>query len=476
MKSSLAVSQIDFNVDEIYSVSDFLSLTKATLENSIPTCWLKGEISNLSRPASGHWYFSLKDERGQIRCALFRLSQRNIKFEPENGMEILVHAAPTLYEQRGDFQLIVRHIEPVGVGNLQAAFEQLKAKLHGEGLFDVQYKKSLPVEVNIIGVISSSNGAVIKDIIKVLNKRYPFADILLFDCVVQGEGSAEKLSQAIYAADKSKRCDVLILARGGGSLEDLWAFNEEVLARAVFATKTPIISAVGHETDTTIADFVADVRAPTPSAAAMMATPDRLELLNKLSKLQTNLHQSAQQTLGNYQQQLNQLGLNTLGFSRQLNVFSQRLDELNKRLSHQLKTTLSIKQGRLNTLSEQLKQHSPSASIRHKQHLNQLAKTQLSNAMQRHITQQRLSLSMLNQQLKKSINAVIEQQKYGLSKHISGLEHLSPLATLSRGYSISMSADNQVLQSTTKVKIGNSIITRLSDGKIYSQVDKIEKN
>ncbi|NYT27021.1 MAG: exodeoxyribonuclease VII large subunit [Candidatus Thiodubiliella endoseptemdiera] len=476
MKSSLAISQVDFNIDEIYSISDFLSLCKSTIENNVPTCWLKGEISNLSRPASGHWYFSLKDERGQVRCALFRLSQRNIQFNPENGMAVLVQAVPTLYEQRGDFQLIVRHIEPVGVGNLQAAFEQLKAKLRGEGLFDAQHKKPLPIEVKTIGVISSSNGAVIRDIIKVLNKRYPFSEILLFDCVVQGEGSAEKLSQAIYAADKSARCDVLILARGGGSLEDLWAFNEEVLARAVFAAKTPIISAIGHETDTTITDFVADIRAPTPSAAAMMATPDRLELLSKLDKLHSHLLQRTQQTLGDCQTQLNQLDLNTFGFNRQLNVFSQRLDELNKRLSSQLKTALNLNQSKLNTLSEQLKQHSPNMNIVHKQQLNQLVKIQLNNAIQRHITQQQLNLSSLSQQLKKSIDSLLKQQKYGLAKHTAGLEHLSPLATLSRGYSISMLEDNQVLDSTTKVKIGTSIITRLSDGKIHSQVKKIEKN
>jgi exodeoxyribonuclease VII large subunit len=200
--------ELDFNTDEIYSVSDFLSLCHSTIENNIPICWLRGEISNFSSPTSGHWYFSLKDKKGQVRCAMFRLSQRHIKFIPENGMEVLLQAAPTLYQARGDFQLIIRRIEPVGVGNLQAAFEQLKAKLRDEGLFDKQHKKILPVKVNTIGVVSSSNGAVIQDIIKVLNKRYPFAEILLSDCVVQGEGSAKKLAQAVQAADKYGHCDV----------------------------------------------------------------------------------------------------------------------------------------------------------------------------------------------------------------------------------------------------------------------------
>jgi exodeoxyribonuclease VII large subunit len=464
-----------FNIDEIYTVSDFLSLCNKTIENNIPTCWLQGEISNLSRPASGHWYFSLKDSRGQIRCALFRLNQRNIKFNPENGLEVLVRAAPTLYEARGDFQLIIQHVEPVGVGNLQLAFEQLKTKLKDEGLFDVQYKKPLPAEVNTIGVISSSNGAVIRDIIKVLNKRYPFAEVLLFDTVVQGEGSAEKIAYAIAAADQSKQCDVLIVARGGGSLEDLWAFNEEVLARAIFAAKTPIISAVGHETDTTIADFVADIRAPTPSAAAMLATPDRLELLNKLNKLNNNLTRLSQQVLERYQSQLQQLSLSTPNLTRQLNLFAQRLDGLNTHLNYQMKSLVSLNQSKISTLFEQLKQYSPSAKISHNQQLNYLAKTQLKQSIQRLVIQHKNTLNGLHERLEKSINNTLDWQKNKLSQHALGLNHLSPLNTLSRGYSISTMQDNQVLHSTADVKIGETMTTLLSDGKIYSQVKKIEK-
>lgn len=465
-----------FNIDEIYTVSDFLSLCNKTIENNIPTCWLQGEISNLSRPASGHWYFSLKDSRGQIRCALFRLNQRNIKFNPENGLEVLMRAAPTLYEARGDFQLIIQHVEPVGVGNLQLAFEQLKTKLKDEGLFDAQHKKPLPTKVNTIGVVSSSNGAVIRDIIKVLNKRYPFAEILLFDTVVQGEGSAEKIAYAIEAADQSRLCDVLIVARGGGSLEDLWAFNEEVLARAIFTAKTPIISAVGHETDTTIADFVADLRAPTPSAAAMLATPDRLELLNKLNKLNNNLTRLSQQILERYQSQLQQLSLSTPNLTRQLNFFSQRLDGLNTHLNYQMKSLVSLNQSKISTLFEQLKQHSPSAKISHNQQLNYLAKTQLKQSIQRLVIQHKNTLNGLHERLEKSINNTLDWQKNKLAQHALGLDHLSPLNTLSRGYSISTMQDNQVLHSATNVKIGETITTLLSDGKIYSQVKKIEKN
>lgn len=469
-------AQTQFNIDEIYSVSDFLSLCHSTIENNMPNCWLKGEISNFSRPASRHWYFSLKDKQGQIRCVLFRLNQRKINFIPENGMEVLLYVSPTLYEARGDFQLIVLRIEPVGVGNLQVAFEQLKTKLRDQGLFDAKYKKNLPAKVNTIGVISSSNGAVIQDIIKVLNKRYPFVKILLFDCVVQGDGSAAKLSNALYAADKSGNCDVLILARGGGSLEDLWAFNEEVLAKAIFATNTPIINAVGHETDTTIADFVADKRAPTPSAAAIMATPDRLELLTNLGKLHTNLLQKTQQTLDEYQSQLHQLNLKIPKPNQQLNAFSQKLDSLHSNLNYCTKTKIYLNQNKLNTIFEQLKQRSPNVEVAHKRKIVELAKTQLIHNIKRTITKKHLRLSTLSQSLEQSIHHHFKRQQGKLSINIAGLDPLSPLNTLSRGYSVTTLEDSRVLNATTEVKIGALITTRLSDGKIYSQVKKIEKN
>ena len=263
-----------FNIDEIYSVSDYIKLCKNAIEKNIPQCFVQGEISNLSMPSSGHWYFSLKDKNSQVRCAFFRLNQRKIKFTPENGMSVIIRGATTLYPQRGDFQLIIQQMEPAGIGNLQLAFDQLKNKLRLEGLFDSANKKEIPSFPTKIGVISSSTGAVIKDIIKVLNSRYPLAKILLYDTVVQGENAHLKIIKALRAADRSKNCDVIILARGGGSLEDLWAFNEEELAREIYQCSTPIISSIGHETDTTIADFVSDLRAPTPSAAAMSATPD----------------------------------------------------------------------------------------------------------------------------------------------------------------------------------------------------------
>ncbi|WP_428095864.1 exodeoxyribonuclease VII large subunit [Candidatus Thioglobus sp.] len=465
-----------FNLDEIYSVSDFLSLCNKTVEDNIPVCWLQGEISNLARPASGHWYFSLKDKKTQVRCALFRLNQRNIKFTPENGLEVLVRAAPTLYAARGDFQLIVQQIEPMGAGNLNLAFEQLKNKLADEALFDPIHKKPLPEIVNTIGVVSSSTGAVIQDIIRILNKRYPFAQILLFDSVVQGEGSAQKLAQALEAADRSNRCDVIILARGGGSLEDLWAFNEESLARVIFNTNTPIISAIGHETDTTIADFVADVRAPTPSAAAMLAAPDRLELLSNLKKLSSLMRQYTTQNLQRKQAQLNQLKSNVTTPEKTLNYLSQQLDYLTRQLTLDMTHKIANSESSLVTLHATLKQHSPQAHIRHAIELNNLSANQLNRQINDAINHNTNALTLLNTRLKNATTQWLNHYKNSLATHANALGHLSPLSTLSRGYSITTSAKGGVLTSIAGINSKQTISTRLIDGVIYSKVEKIEKN
>ncbi len=437
---------------------------------------MSGEISNLSRPASGHWYFALKDDKGQIRCALFRLNQRNVKFNPENGMQILVRAAPTLYEARGDFQIIIQHIEPVGVGNLNLAFEQLKEKLTNEGLFADEHKKSLPLKPNTIGVISSSNGAVIRDIVKILNKRYPFAKILLFDSIVQGDNAAKKLATALSVADKSNKCDVIIIARGGGSLEDLWAFNEEILARAIFDSTTPIVSAVGHETDVTIADFVADVRAPTPSAAAMLVAPDRLDLLSNSAKLYKQLLQQQQIIIQQNKNKLTQLKLRIPSPNRQLNLLAQRLDYLNSSFKHQAKNIINLNANKLNSLSASIKQHSPIENIRHSKELNRISINQLNQQIRNIVSKNTQRLEYSSNKLLKAINILVDKNKNQLSIYVNSLEHLSPLSTLSRGYSITTNAKNQVLSSMTDIKINQTITTRLTNGKIHSKVEKIDKD
>ena len=420
-----------FKIDEIYTVSNFLRLCRSSIEKNVPHCFIQGEISNLSKPSSGHWYFSLKDSSGQIRCAFFRLNQRKVQFNPENGMSVIIRGAPTLYEQRGDFQLIVQQMEPAGIGNLQLAFDQLKNKLRIEGLFELENKKDLPLYPKKIGVISSSTGSVIKDIIKVLNSRYPFAEILLYDTVVQGENAYKKIVKALQAADSQKNCDVLILARGGGSLEDLWAFNEEELAREIFKCSTPIISSIGHETDTTIADFVADIRAPTPSAAAVSATPDRNVLIYKASKLRKNLQDLMVQSLGQKHAYLNMLQLKIIDPSQQLLQNAQKLDDYEMRLFRITNSLIDKNKTNLNQQITRLKNYS---------------------------------------------DYFIEHQKNQLSNKASLLNLLSPLNTLSRGYTITHNEKEKVIVSFKKINSGDLIVTKFHDGKVISKVTKKEDN
>ncbi len=420
-----------FNIDEIYTVTNFLKLCRSSIEKNVPHCFIQGEISNLSKPSSGHWYFSLKDANGQIRCAFFRLNQRKIQFNPENGMSVIIRGAPTLYEQRGDFQLIVQQMEPAGIGNLQLAFDQLKNKLRIEGLFESENKKDLPLYPQKIGVISSSNGSVIRDIIKVLKSRYPFAKILLYDTVVQGENAHKKIIKALQAADSQKNCDVLILARGGGSLEDLWAFNEEDLARAIFNCSTPIISSIGHETDTTIADFVSDVRAPTPSAAAVSATPDRNVLIYKASKFRKNLQDLMNQSLDKQHASLNMLQLKIIDPSQQLLQNAQKLDDYEMRLFRITNSLIDKNKTNLNQQITRLKNYS---------------------------------------------DYFIKYQKNQLSNKASLLNLLSPLNTLSRGYTITHNEKEKVIVSFKKINPGDLIVTKFHDGKVISKVTKKEDN
>ena len=420
-----------FNIEEIYSVSDYIKLCKNAIEKSIPQCFVQGEISNLSKPSSGHWYFTLKDENSQVRCAFFRLNQRKIKFSPENGMSVIIRGVTTLYPQRGDFQLIIQQMEPAGIGNLQLAFDQLKNKLRLEGLFDSDNKKELPAFPNKIGVISSSTGAVIKDIIKVLKSRYPLAQILLYDTIVQGENAHLKIIKALRAADQSKNCDVIILARGGGSLEDLWAFNEEDLARVIYECSTPIISSIGHETDTTIADFVADLRAPTPSAAAVSATPDLNNILYNASKLKQYLYDSITQYIESNKTTLELLKLKIIDPSQQLLLNAQKLDDFELRL---------VK-------------------------LNQVL-----------IEENKEKLKQLFFQLLVQTENFIKIQKSDLSNYGNSLNLLSPLNTLSRGYTITQDEEGEILTSIKKINTNEVIFTKFHDGKVVSKVTNKEDN
>ncbi len=420
-----------FNIEEIYSVSDYIKLCKNAIEKNIPQCFVQGEISNLSKPSSGHWYFTLKDKNGQVRCAFFRLNQRKIQFSPENGMSVIIRGATTLYPQRGDFQLIIQQMEPAGIGNLQLAFDQLKNKLRIEGLFDSENKKEIPLFPNTIGVVSSATGAVIRDIIKVLKLRYPFAKIMLYDTIVQGENAHKKIIKALKVADQSKHCDVIIIARGGGSLEDLWAFNEEDLAREIHRCSTPIISSIGHETDTTIADFVSDLRAPTPSAAAVSATPDINTILYNASKLKQYLYDSIKQSIESRKTALTLLKLKIIDPSQQLLLNAQKLDEYELRL---LKLNKSV----VDDHKEQLKH--------------------------------------LFSQLKALSENFIKMNQNELTNYGNSLNLLSPLNTLSRGYTITQNEEGKIITSIKKIKADDLIFSKFHDGKVTSKVIKKEDN
>ncbi len=420
-----------FNIDEIYSVTDYIKLCKNTIEKNIPQCFVQGEISNLSKPSSGHWYFTLKDKNSQVKCAFFRLNQRKIKFSPENGMSVIIRGATTLYPQRGDFQLIIQQMEPAGIGNLQLAFDQLKNKLRLEGLFDSENKKEIPSFPNKIGVVSSATGAVIRDIIKVLKLRYPLAQILLYDTIVQGENAHLKIIKALKAADQSQNCDVIILARGGGSLEDLWAFNEEDLAREIYNCTTPIISSIGHETDITIADFVSDLRAPTPSAAAVSATPDFNTILYNASKLKEYLYGSIKQSIESKKAALELLKLKIIDPSQQLLLNAQKLDEYEIRL------------------------------IKHHKSL---------------INDNKEKLKLLVSQLLTQSENFIKTQHNELSNYGNSLNLLSPLSTLSRGYTITQDNEGKIITSIKKIKTEEVIFTKFHDGKVASKVVNKEDN
>ncbi|MCG7868769.1 MAG: exodeoxyribonuclease VII large subunit, partial [Candidatus Thiodiazotropha taylori] len=315
---------------EIFSVSRLVRETRAILEASFPLLWVSGEISNLAQPASGHIYFSLKDEAAQVRCAMFRMKRQRLRFQPENGQQVLIRAKVSLYEARGEFQLIAEHMEPAGEGALRFAFEQLKQKLAAEGLFDTEQKKPIPVPPKQLGLITSPSGAAVRDLLSVLKRRFPALPVIIYPVQVQGEDAARQIVQMLKLAERRQECDLLILSRGGGSLEDLQAFNEEQVARAIHQLSIPVVTGIGHEIDFTIADFVADRRAATPSAAAELVTPDQLEWQQRLHAVTRRLKQNQQQRLQQLQQHFSALlkRLQIQHPKRRLQQQAQRLDEL----------------------------------------------------------------------------------------------------------------------------------------------------
>lgn len=343
----------------IYTVFELNNQTRQLLEDHWQGVLVTGEISNLAAPSSGHLYFSLKDERAQVRCAFFRGAQRGLTFKPEHGQQVLIQARVSLYEARGDYQLIVEDMQLAGDGALQMAFEKLKQKLAAEGLFDSQHKKPLPTLPNCIGVITSSTAAALHDILDALKRRFPAIPVILYPSQVQGKEAAPQLVKAIEIANQRQECDVIILARGGGSLEDLWPFNEEIVARAIFHSEIPIITGVGHETDFTIADFVADVRAPTPSTAAEHVTPNQQIWQRDLQALSQRLINSIKNRFSQWQFQLDQLTKRLRHPRDQLRDHAQLLDQFEQRLTTAMKFYLTNRQQQLSNLSRALNAVSP---------------------------------------------------------------------------------------------------------------------
>lgn len=349
--------------DTTISVSELNNSVKTLLETGMGYVFVEGEISNLARPASGHLYFSLKDDKSQVRCAFFRGFTQGKAHAWENGMQVIARARVTLYAPRGDYQLVVEQLQEAGVGALQQAFEALKAKLEKEGLFKTEHKKALPEFPQHIGVVTSPTGAAIQDILHTVERRYPLAQVTIYPTLVQGAQAAAQIVKAIKLAEKHGEADVLIVGRGGGSLEDLWPFNEEAVARAIYACKLPVISAVGHETDFTIADFVADVRAPTPTAAAEMASPDGDGLLGYIQQQTLKLIREMQQHLHAKEQLLHHLSKRLVHPGQKLQHMAQRLDDLWLRMEAAMKQSLMRKQAKFLELTRALEALSPLAVL-----------------------------------------------------------------------------------------------------------------
>lgn len=347
----------------VYTISELNQMVRSLLEDAFPPLWVEGEISNFSCPSSGHWYFSLKDAGAQVRCAMFKGQNRNLGFQPENGAHVLIRARISIYEARGDYQLIADHMEEAGDGALRRTYEQLKNKLAKEGLFAEQNKKPLPKLPKTIGVITSPTGAAIQDILSVLKRRFPSIPIIIYPTAVQGDKAAPQIVQMLEVANQRNECDVLILGRGGGSLEDLWSFNEEIVARAIFASNIPIVSAVGHEIDFTIADFVADVRAPTPSAAAELVSPDYNEWLLRLEKSTNSLVKYTHHILDKYQHSLLSLSKRLRHPGQRIQDQFQRLDDLEQRLQRAIQNQIQQRTQKLITLSRALDAISPLATL-----------------------------------------------------------------------------------------------------------------
>lgn len=439
------------NSRDIYTVSRLNREVRTVLETGFPLLWIEAELSNFARPSSGHWYFSLKDEAAQVKCAMFRNRNQLVKVLPENGKQVLVRARIGLYEPRGDYQIIIEHMEEAGDGALRRQFDLLKDKLANEGLFDSSHKKPIPTNATRVGIITSSSGAAVHDILTTLQRRFPMQNTIIYPVPVQGKGASKKIADAITKANKRKETDVLILARGGGSLEDLWEFNEEVVARAVYNSAIPIVSGIGHEVDFTIADFVSDQRAATPTAAAELISPDRYQQIQKLASIESRFIYLMQHKLQQKQQKLDWLNKRVRHPKEQLQLLKNKLNELNQRNIINIKNTLAHSRSNIDLVESRIQQHSPLKRIRYIQ-------SQCENMATRF---QRATKHLMSEKTKK------------LHHLVYTLDALSPLHTLNRGYAIIKDENNNIIRNVDSVKKSQSIKTELAKGHIYSTITEI---
>ena len=438
----------------VLTVSELNREVRELIESGFPLIWVEGEISNLARPSSGHVYFSLKDRNAQVRCAMFRNRAQLLRFRPADGQQVMIRARVSLYEARGEFQLIVEHMEEAGHGALQRAFEELKKKLADEGLFAAESKQPLPRFPHRVGVITSPTGAAIRDILSVLQRRFPALPVLVYPVPVQGEGAAEKIAATLRKASARGDCDVLILARGGGSLEDLWSFNEEIVARAIHACEIPVICGVGHEVDFTIADFVADVRAPTPSAAAELVSQSAVDLTQQFRRHGERLGALLRQRLTHAELRLQHLDarLARQHPAQKLRQQAQRLDELEQRL---LRAQRHVQRGHAERLA------------RLEIHLRRLSPTL-------RVERSHARLVELRRRLQMGMDVRLERLGHRLATNARALNSISPLATLERGYAIvKREKDGALLRSTEELNVGERVTTRLASGEFVSEVREL---
>ena len=435
------------------TVSQLNRRARALLEQGIARVWVEGEISNIARPASGHMYFSLKDDSAQIRAAFFRQRQRGPTIGLKNGDHVLAYGKVSLYEARGDYQLIVEQVEPAGEGALKREYDALKKKLHAEGLFDEERKQSLPALPERVGIITSPSGAAVRDVLTVLARRFPLVPVVIYPAAVQGDAAPAELLGALEAAVTRAECDVLILTRGGGSLEDLWAFNNETLARAIAAAEIPVVSAVGHEVDFTIADFVADVRAPTPSGAAEIVVPDQYEVQRTLGQYGARIARLGERIVEEKSQSLDWLSRRLVAGSpaNMLRRQRERLASLGNELGATMRQQVMERGRTLATLERLLVQASPALKV----------ERSLARAAQ------------LRQRLASTSHELLADRRHRLELAMRALNSVSPLATLERGYAIVIDSDSgKALTDAAEVETGTRIEARLARGRLEATVEK----